>query len=149
MASIFSKDDTAKIIDRINTLTPHSQSLWGKMTVNQMLSHCQAPIDVAFGDLNLKSNILFFLLGRIFKKKLLTAKRFKKNSITAPSFIRSQTYDFEKTKAELIRKVNRFSEEGTACIRLEKHPFFGKMSFEEWDHLQWKHLNHHLNQFGV
>jgi hypothetical protein len=119
------------------------------MNVGQMLSHCQAPIDVAFGDLKLKSNIVFLLLGRIFKKRILAAPMFKKNSMTDPSFIRSGQFEFEKNKADLIAKVKRFASEGTGSIRIEKHPFFGKMSFEEWDNLQWKHLNHHLKQFGV
>lgn len=149
MASIFDKNDNTAIISRINTLTPETQPLWGKMNVGQMLSHCQAPIDVAFGDTQLKSNIVFLLLGRIFKKKILAAPMFKKNSMTEPSFIRTGAYDFEKTKNELIGKVQRFTDEGTACIKIEKHPFFGKMTFEEWDNLQWKHLNHHLKQFGV
>ncbi|UPQ79440.1 DUF1569 domain-containing protein [Flavobacterium azooxidireducens] len=149
MASIFDKNDNAVLISRINALTPETQPLWGKMNVGQMLSHCQAPIDVAFGDAKLKSNIIFLVLGRILKKKILAAPMFKKNSMTEPSFIRTGEYDFEETKAELITKVKRFADEGTACIKIEKHPFFGKMSFEEWDNLQWKHLNHHLKQFGV
>ncbi|GGD33183.1 DUF1569 domain-containing protein [Flavobacterium orientale] len=149
MASIFDKNDNAVLISRITALTPETQPRWGKMNVGQMLSHCQAPIDVAFGDVKLKSNIVFLLLGRIFKKKILAAPLFKKNAMTEPSFIRTGAYDFEETKAELIAKVKRFGEEGTACIIVEKHPFFGKMTFEEWDNLQWKHLNHHLKQFGV
>jgi hypothetical protein len=119
------------------------------MNVGQMLSHCQAPLDVAFGDLKLKSNFIFLILGRIFKQKILAAPVFKKNAMTEPSFIRTGTFEFEKTKADLIAKVKRFTEEGTACIKIEKHPFFGKMSYAEWDNLQWKHLNHHLKQFGA
>jgi hypothetical protein len=69
--------------------------------------------------------------------------------MTDPSFIRTGAYDFDETKTELITKVKRFAEEGTECIKVEKHPFFGKMTFEEWDNLQWKHLNHHLKQFDV
>lgn len=149
MDSLFEKSGNDEIIRRINALSPESQPLWGKMNVGQMLSHCQAPLDVAFGDLKLKSNFVFLVLGRIFKKKILAAPVFKKNSMTEPSFIRTGEFDFEETKADLIAKVKRFTEEGTACIKIEKHPFFGKMTFDEWDNLQWKHLNHHLKQFGV
>lgn len=149
MDSLFNKTGNDAIIQRIQSLTAESQPLWGKMNVAQMLSHCQAPLDVAFGDVKLKSNIIFLLLGRILKKKILASPRFKKNSMTEPSFIRTGEYDFDKTKTELIVKVSRFAQEGTACIKIEKHPFFGKMSFEDWDNLQWKHLNHHLKQFGV
>ena len=29
------------------------------------------------------------------------------------------------------------------------HPFFGKMTAEEWGMLGYKHLDHHLKQFDV
>ena len=62
MDSLFNKTGNDAIIQRIQSLTAESQPLWGKMNVAQMLSHCQAPLDVAFGDVKLKSNIIFLLL---------------------------------------------------------------------------------------
>ncbi|WP_395047055.1 DUF1569 domain-containing protein [Flavobacterium sp.] len=149
MSSIYNSSDNQEIINRINQLNQNSQPQWGKMTVDQMLSHCQAPIDVAFGDLKLKSNFLFLLLGKMIKGKMLKSKHFQKNSPTAKDFTRTGQYDFEQTKADLIKKVKTFETEGTNAIKVYKHPFFGKMTVEEWDNLQWKHLDHHLYEFGV
>jgi Protein of unknown function (DUF1569) len=42
--------------------------------------------------------------------------------------------------------VNNFSE---GNIRNEIHPVFGKMTKEQWSKATWKHLDHHLQQFGV
>lgn len=148
MASIFNPDDNQDLINRITSLTPDSQREWGKMSVDQMLSHCIAPIDVAFGNTKLKSNFLFSLLGRMMKKKIINTPRFKKDSPTAPDFIRKGNYDFDKTKSELIEKVRIFKD-GTQVIKIKKHPFFGTMSSQDWDNLQLKHLDHHLRQFGV
>lgn len=149
MPSVFDKIDNEILCQRIESISLESQPLWGKMNAAQMLSHCQAPIDVAYGELQLKSNFIFLILGKLYKKKILNAPRFQKNALTEPSFVRTGDYDFEKTKAELLSKVRRFATEGTASIKIEKHPFFGKMTYNEWDNLQWKHLNHHLEQFGV
>jgi hypothetical protein len=149
MPSIYNTFDNQNLIERIEKLTADAQPNWGKMSVDQMLSHCQAPIDVAFGNLKLKSNFLFLLLGKMIKGKMLKAKYFGKNSPTAKDFIRTGHYDFEQTKADLIKKVKTFAAEGTNSIKVHKHPFFGNMTTEEWDNLQWKHLNHHLYQFGV
>lgn len=148
MSSIYNPSDNQEIINRINQLRPDSQPSWGKMSVDQMLSHCIAPIDIALGNKHLKANFLFSLLGRMIKKKMINAPGFKKNSPTAPDFIRKGTYDFEATKLELIEKFASFTQ-GAHVIKTNKHPFFGPMSHEEWDNLQWKHLNHHLKQFGV
>jgi hypothetical protein len=149
MASIFDKNDNNLIISRINALTPETQPLWGKMNVGQMLSHCQAPLDVASGDLQLKSNFILQIIGKLYKKKILAAPGFKKNSPTAPDFLRNNPVDFEGAKSELIAKVLKFSSLGPKVIANHKHPFFGEMTNEEWDLLQWKHLDHHLKQFGV
>lgn len=148
MASIFNPNDNQDLINRINQLSPQSNRQWGKMTVDQMMSHCIAPIDIAFGNTQLKANFLFQLLGRLIKKKIINAPVFGKNSPTAPDFIRKDKYDFDKTKSELIEKVKMF-QDGTKVIKTNRHPFFGPMSSQDWDNLQWKHLDHHLRQFGV
>lgn len=148
MKSIFNSQDNQEIIDRINNLTPDSKAEWGKMTVDQMLSHCIAPIDLAFGNLNLKANFMMQLLGKMLKSKILKSPEFKKNSPTAPAFIRKESYDFESSKKELIEKFKKFASEGHAAIKNQTHPFFGKMTYEEWDRLHYMHLDHHLKQFN-
>lgn len=149
MKSIFDPAENDSIISRIHQLTPESKALWGKMNAAQMLSHCQAPMDVAYGKLSLKANPIIALLGRLMKNKILNESEFKKNSPTAPAFIRNTPCDFENSKSELIHKIRRLASEGEHIIVTHKHPFFGKMSNEEWDILMWKHMDHHLRQFGV
>ena len=149
MTSIYNKTDNEIIISRINKLTFESKPNWGKMTVDQMLSHCQDPMDVAFGTLQLRTNFFMQLIGKFFKNKIINSAEFKKNSPTAPDFIRKGNYDFERTKKELIEKIERFSVLGKKAIKITKHPFFGEMSFAEWDKLQSMHLEHHLKQFSV
>jgi hypothetical protein len=148
MSSIFNLNDNQDLINRINQLTPQSQRQWGKMTPDQMMSRCIAPIDIALGNKQLKANFLFSLLGRLLKKRIINAPHFGKDSPTAPDFIRTGSYDFDKTKLELIEKVQIFKD-GTQVIKTNRHPFFGSMSSQDWDNLQWKHLDHHLRQFGV
>ncbi len=149
MSSIYNKEDNEIIISRINNLSPESKAKWGKMTVGQMLSHCQAPIDFAFGKTPMKVNFLLRLLGKMVKGKMLKSKEFKKNSPTAPAFIRTGNYDFEQTKDELIQKISVFSELGLKAIKTTTHPFFGEMTYDEWSQLHTMHLDHHLRQFGV
>ncbi|NJM78561.1 MAG: DUF1569 domain-containing protein [Flavobacterium sp.] len=142
MKNIFDKNDNQELIGRINLLTPYAKPQWGKMTVDQMLSHCISPIDVAFGTQKLKMSFPMRILGRMMKKSWLDAPEFKKNSPTAKEFIRKDTYDFELTKTELIQKVEKLGE-GFQVIKIETHPFWGKLNETDWNNLQWKHLDHH------
>jgi hypothetical protein len=141
-------DTTVKedIINRINKLTPQSQALWGKMNVAQMLVHCQMPLGVATGNHTLKGNFFMRLIGPLFKKQLFNDKPFKRNLPTDKSFIITHTHDLEKERQNLIAMINSFS---AATMSNEPHPFFGKLTNEEWSCGTWKHLDHHLQQFGV
>lgn len=124
MASIFNANDNQELISRIEKLTPAATPLWGKMTVDQMLKHSIATMDVVFGDLVIKMPFYLGWLGRLFKKSVLN-NEFKKDTPTAKEFIFKEHYDFEQTKQELIEKTRKF-QDGTKVIKLENHPFWGK-----------------------
>ncbi|UOK42300.1 MULTISPECIES: DUF1569 domain-containing protein [Flavobacterium] len=148
MESLFDPKGTQDIIERINKLQPTALSQWGKMTVGQMLEHCQGPLKVAFGEIQIKKGIMAFLFGKMAKKKLVSRRPFDHNLPTAKEFIVKHDPEFENAKAELINSISRFSK-GPSTIKNLKHPFFGHMTEKEWDTAQWKHLDHHLRQFGV
>ena len=136
----------AQIIARINQLNASSQAQWGKMNVSQMLAHCQAQMRVALGDEKLPHSFIGKLFGRFAKKSLTDEKPFSKNLPTAPSFKVNFNPEFDAEKNKLIGLVTRFK---TDSITKDPHPFFGKMTLDEWSKGTWKHLDHHLKQFGV
>lgn len=147
MKNIFNTTDNQEIITRINKLTSESQALWGKMSVDQMCKHVNEAIIVAFGENTIKVNFIFRLLGRMLKNKVFNSE-FKKNSPTAKEFIFTDKYDFEASRNELIKNFSRFAE-GHQSIKLMNHPFWGKMTYDDWNKLMWNHVDHHLRQFGV
>ena len=144
--NLFDTSIKEDIISRINKLTPLSQRQWGKMDVSQMLAHCQMPLGVAVGKHKLKGNFFIKLIGPLFKNQLFNDKPFKHDLPTDKSFKIADTRDFEKEKQNLIAMINDFSE---TTMSGEPHPFFGKLSKEQWSKGTWKHLDHHLRQFGV
>ena len=89
------------------------------------------------------------LFGKIAKKQILSDKPFSRNSPTDKHFIVADQRNFEEEKKALIALVQRFAKSGPAGLTKDAHPFFGAMTTEEWDKLMWKHLDHHLQQFGV
>lgn len=150
MKSLFNKADNQEILNRINKLTPQSQAQWGKMNVSQMLAHCQEPLLVAYGDLKLKRGLMAVLFGSMFKKKLTKDETpFGRNLPTDKAFIVVDKREFEKETNKLISVVKKFEQVGPQGITKDTHPFFGTMTPNEWDIIQWKHLDHHLNQFGA
>jgi hypothetical protein len=113
-----------------------------------MLAHCHQPLRVALGELPLKRSLIGFLFGRMAKKMLLSPKPWKPDMPTAPEFKVQDQRDFDREKASLLALVKRFGQAGPAGLTKLPHPFFGKLTNDEWQALQWRHLDHHLRQFG-
>ena len=145
--NLFEQAVKQEIINRINKLNPQSQRQWGKMDVAQMLAHLQPAIRIAYGTHQPKGSFLLRLIGPLFKSKLWDEKPYKQSLPTDPTFVMTGTEkDFEKEKAVLIELVNNFNE---TSIQGEQHPVFGKLTKHNWSKATWKHLDHHLRQFGV
>lgn len=146
--SMFVHTDRAKILARLATLRPDSARLWGKMDAQRMLAHCQQPLRVALGDLQLRRGLVGFLFGGMARRKLLADKPWDQGMPTAPEFKVPGSGDFGREREQLAALVRRF-EAGPSVLTQEPHPFFGALTAEQWDRLQWKHLDHHLRQFGA
>lgn len=144
--NLFNSSAKQEIVERISKLTPQSQRQWGKMDVAQMLAHLQMPMGIAIGTHTIKGNWLMRMLSPLFKKMLWDEKPYKQGLPTAKSFVMTDPKDFEKEKTKLLDMVNRFTE---ANMVTEVHPVFGKMTKEQWSMATWKHIDHHLKQFGV
>ncbi len=150
MKSLFITSDNQEIIVRINRLTANSKAEWGKMNVGQMLTHAQRPLRVALDELKLKRTLVGILFGKMAKKKLANGEEpFSKNLPTDKNFVVAGQRNAEEEKKKLVDLIRKFSQVGPAGLSREPHPFFGHMTTQEWDTLMWKHLDHHLRQFGV
>jgi hypothetical protein len=149
MESIFNAADVQLIIDRINRIVPQTKPLWGKMNAGQMFAHLIEPTRVMIGDTKLKRGLIGYLFGGIAKKQFLSGKPFKQNLPTAPTFTIKEDRNFDEEKSKLIDILQRVQKGGPGAVTKDTHPFFGKMSPEEWDKLTLKHVDHHLRQFGV
>lgn len=150
MKSLFNTSDNQEIISRISRLTANSKTEWGKMAVGQMLTHAQRPLRVALDELKLKRTFVGFLFGNIAKRKLARGEEpFSKNLPTDKNFIVTDQRNPDEEKKNLVALVQKFAQVGPGGLSKEPHPFFGYMTTQEWDTLMWKHLDHHLRQFGV
>lgn len=149
MESLFSAETTDKSIARINQLTVESAAVWGKMNVAQMLAHCSETMEVARGQRQIKRGVLSYLLGGMMKKQFYNDSPVRKNSPTHPSFIMVSEFDLEQEKKRLTDHLVAFHEGGESACTSDPHAFFGTMTKAQWGIGMYKHLDHHLQQFGV
>ena len=150
MKNIFTKEVTQELIDRINKLSPDSKALWGKMNVGQMLAHCCVTYEMVYTDKHPKPNWLMkFILKSFVKNTVVSEKPFPKNGRTAPQFIMTAEKDFDAEKKRLIDFIKKTQELGADHFHNKASHSFGSLTKQEWNNMFYKHLNHHLTQFGV
>lgn len=151
LPDIFSKDVSEGIITRINQLTHETQPKWGTMSVAQMLAHCCVTYEYVYEPDKYPAPGAFmkFILKMMVKNTVVNETPYKPNNRTAPDFIITGERDFENEKQRLIGFIRRTQELGGAHFDGKTSHSFGNLSTTEWNNMFYKHLNHHLNQFGV
>jgi len=137
------------MLERIEHLTPGSRAQWGKMNAGQMLAHCNASLETAMGQKVFKWMFIGRILGTFMKRRILGEKPFDKSSPTDKSYIFPENVSFAAEKDKIARSVKKFYEGGPSGCTVHPHPFFGHFTPEQWAVFEWKHLDHHLRQFGV
>lgn len=136
-------------IKRFEAIQPDTNRLWGKMTPAQMFAHCSAVLEVALGDKRSKRTVMGYLLGPLIKSVIVGDKPFKRSSPTDPNFMIKDDKDFAAEKAKLLTLIKRFGQMSDAELEANQHAFLGRLTAQEWRNSQSKHLDHHLQQFGV
>ena len=146
MKSLFEETTYHQTLSRIEALNENSERQWGKMTAGQMAWHCQFPISIGIKNPNKGTGNLFVRL--FFKKQMYNDTPFRKNLPTAPNLKAKEEKDLPSEKAILRQLVTNFYDCKTRKD-WNPHPLFGRFTHEQWGKMEYKHLDHHLTQFGV
>ncbi len=151
LPDIFSKPTVDALIRRIHQLSPATTPLWGKMTADQMLAHCNVSYEYVFEPEKYKPTpaIIKLVLKLFLKDKVVNEAPYKQNTPTGPDFKITARKDFEAEKARLIHFLEKVADLGPAHFEGKNSHSFGKLTATEWNNMFYKHLNHHLSQFGV
>ncbi|PBQ30454.1 hypothetical protein CNR22_01290 [Sphingobacteriaceae bacterium] len=150
LANVFTKDVSEKIVSRIENLKADTQPQWGKMSVAQMLAHCNVTYELVYENKHPQPNFMTRLMLKIFVKSLVTTEKpYKRNSPTAPAFLIKEARNFQPEKQRLIDHIRKTQELGEKHFDNKVSHSFGPLSVVQWNNMFYKHLDHHLSQFAV
>ena len=148
MPSLAESGTRDAMVARISRLSPDATPAWGRMTAPQMLAHCADALRMAYGDLPCAAkNVPLARLG-IVKWLMLNVIPFPKGAPTARELISRAPAAWGDEREAVVALIERFARE-SGRASWPAHPLFGAISGAEWGQLAWKHLDHHLRQFGV
>jgi hypothetical protein len=137
---------------RIAELATGGERQWGTMTLVQALAHCTSGLDMAMGTVRTKRAPFPATLLAVLIKPLVFRddKPMRRNSPLSPELFMADpaSNDLEREQARLLAAIDNFASNGAARCSTSLHPFFGKLTPEQWAILMYKHVDHHLRQFG-
>jgi hypothetical protein len=150
MKNLYEAATVEEVKERIARLETDSQRLWGTMTAAQAVAHCSAGLEWAVGDTFPPRMLLGRIIGRMVKPMLLRNEEpMRRNSPTVKSLVVKDDRDLRTEQERLCGLIDRFVTSGPGGCTTHPHSFFGRLMPEEWATLMYKHLDHHLRQFGA
>jgi transposase InsO family protein len=150
MKNLFEAARVEEVKGRVAQLRPDSERLWGRMNAAQAVAHCSAGLELAVGDRIPPRLLLGRIIGRIVKPMALgNDEPMRRNSPTVKGLVVQDERDLGTERDRLCGLIDRFAAAGAAGCTAHPHSFFGRLTPEEWATLMYKHLDHHLRQFGV
>jgi hypothetical protein len=147
MASFRNETARTQLIDRLHRLDCTAKPQWGKLDAPRMICHLGDTVAMALGELQtVPANRTAFQRFPL-KHLILYVLPFPKSVLTAPELLSTAPGDFAADRQRLLARIDRLAAlpQGMGTV----HPFFGPLNNEEWNSLQWKHVDHHLKQFGL
>jgi hypothetical protein len=150
MKNLFEAAAVEEVKERLARLRPDSGRLWGKMNAAQAVAHCAAGLELAVGDRLPPRKLLGRIIGGLVKPMALgTDEPMRRNTPTVKDLVVRDERDLDMERKRLSALIDRFAAAGPGGCTTHPHSFFGRLTPQEWAILMYKHLDHHLRQFGV
>jgi hypothetical protein len=117
------------------------------MTPLQMVAHLSDSLRLASGELEVAPKKVPLRFSPL-KQVVLYLLPIPKGVPTLPELIARKPGDWSHEVAGLREELNGLVERGAEALA-PSHPAFGKLSAKQWGVLIYRHMDHHLRQFGV
>ena len=150
MKNLFDKAIADQLKQRLDRLQIDSERQWGKMSAAEALAHCASGLEMAMGEIRPPRALIGRLLGSLIKPRVVGSdEELRRNSPTIRELLVRGEHNLDAERARLWALIDRFVSGAPSVCTAHPHPFFGSLTPAEWAVLMYKHLDHHLRQFGV
>jgi hypothetical protein len=139
-------EERSLLLERLRRVRPDAKPAWGTLDAPRMLCHVADQMRVGLGDLPTKP--VHNLATRTLLRLLVVHTGFQapRGKVrTAPEMLSSRPASWEADLGACQELAERIGRGQARAV----HPAFGPLSPEEWGKLSFKHIHHHLVQFGV
>ena len=146
--SVWNEAERRAIVERLDRLSEASPPRWGQMDASRMVSHVADGLRMALGELDVAPKRMPLLALPLVKQFVIYWAPFPRNAPTAPELIGRAPGAWEREVRDVTRALERFASREPAGA-WPPHPLFGALSGTDWGVLIYRHVDHHLRQFGA
>ncbi|MBI3682087.1 MAG: DUF1569 domain-containing protein [Acidobacteria bacterium] len=147
MKSAWDANTRQDLLSRFEMLRADQRPNWGKMNPAQMVAHITSPIRTAVGDYPAAARPGPFR-NPLLRYLVIYVLPWPKGAPTAPEYVHPNETDLAKNLSELRAALEKAATRGESAAWGE-HPAFGTLPGKTWGELTYRHLDHHLKQFGL
>jgi hypothetical protein len=149
MKSMWDAQSAAEIRNRVARVSPDRTGAWGRMSAPEMVCHLADSLKMALGELQVAAKKMPIRYPPL-KQLIVYLAPFPKNAPTAPELRARPPRDWPADVADLEAAIDRFAARGRdETASWPEHPAFGRLSRRAWGVLAYRHVDHHLRQFGA
>ena len=121
---------------------------WGEMSIEQCVHHLCDTFELAFGVQTLDVPKSLMLQNPISRWLVIDSPfPWPKGLKTPEGFIPKDPSELEPSREKLLTLLGK-SEDPDVNFQ-KSHPVMGILTRTEWQHFLWRHLDYHLDQFGL
>ena len=147
MKTLWDEPSRSELKGRLDHLQSNAGARWGRMNAPQMLIHLVDAMRMANGELKTAPKNLPIRYTPL-KQLVVYWLPFPKGAPTAPELLNQDLGDWAEGIANLRAQIDEFGARDPKAPWPE-HPAFGTMTPKAWGVLGYRHIDHHLKQFGV
>lgn len=147
MKSIWHDEARQELHDRVERVTWDAPAVWGRFTPPTMICHLADSLKMAMGDLKVAPKHLPIRYPPL-KQLIIYVAPFPRSAPTAPELLTRAPQEWANDVADVQALLDRAASSRTTDSWPE-HPAFGELSKRAWGVLIYRHMDHHLKQFGA
>ena len=147
MKSIWNDADYRELCARLDRLAPDAIPKWGRMNAPQMVCHCTDALRMVSGELRTAPKNVAIRFPPL-KQLIIYWLPFPKGVPTAPELLARAPGEWHGELRALRHELDGVVKRGRSGPFVP-HPAFGELTPRAWGVLGYRHLDHHLRQFGV
>ncbi len=134
------------LVERLGRVTPESKAQWGRFDAARMMCHLGDALDEALGRRTIPRQGPAVLRHFPVKHLAIYVVPMPKGAKAPRELLAEEPGDFEANRRRVVEGIERM-----AAMPRGKGPdhfLLGRMTYEQWNRLEWKHIDHHLRQFN-